>query len=257
MARLIRVLEQAFAILLLLDLAGVLQQRIERAVLRDQIARALVANAGHALHVVARIAHQRQHVDHLAGRHAELLDDALGVEPRAFILGVVDADLGVHQLEEILVAGDNRGLQTVPGRLARQRPDHIVCLEAFRREDRHAQRFARLEHPRHLLDEISGHGSAVGLVVGRHLRAERLAAHVERRRDVLRLVVGNQLAEHGDETVDRVGGLAVGPRQPANRVIGAIHLVAAVDQEQCGSGWHEAVGHPFMGCPGHRPYIIR
>ena len=54
-----------------------------------------------------------------------------------------------------------------------------------------------------------------------------------------RLVIGEQLAQHRDEAVDRVGRLAVGPGQPADRVVGAIHLVAAVDQKQSGAGGHQ------------------
>ena len=49
-------------------------------------------------------------------------------------------------------------------------------------------------------------------------------------------MIGQQLAQHRDEAVDGVGRFAVRSRQPANRVIGAIHLVAAVDQEQAWDG---------------------
>ena len=44
--------------------------------LRDEVACALVANAGHAFDVVDRVAGEREHVDHLLRRHAELLGDA-------------------------------------------------------------------------------------------------------------------------------------------------------------------------------------
>ena len=46
------------------------------------------------------------------------------------------------------------------------------------------------------------------------------------------LVVREQLAQHRHEPVDGVGRLAVGAGQPADRVVRAIHLVAAVDEEQ-------------------------
>ena len=240
--RLVGVLEQAFAILLLLDLAGMFQQRIERPVLRDQFACALVANAGHALDIVAGVAHQRQHVDHLRRRHAKLLHHALGVEPGALVFWVIDLDHVVDELEEVLVARHDRRVQAMSRRLARQCPNHIVRLKPLGREDGDSQCFARLEHPRNLFGQVARHGRAVGLVVRRHLRAEGLAAHVERGGDVLRLMIGNQLAEHVDEAVDGIGGLAVGSGQAANRVVGAIHLVAAVDQEERGLR--------------HRPYII-
>ena len=86
---------------------------------------------------------------------------------------------------------------------------HVVGLVARRREDRHAQRLARLVHPVDLLGQVVGHRRAVGLVVGDDLVAERRAGQVERRGDVGRLVVGDQLAQHRHEDVDRVRGLAL------------------------------------------------
>ena len=71
--RVVGVPEQPLAIALVGDLAGVRQQLFERAVLRDQIAGALLADARHAFDVVDRVAHQREDVDHLLRRHAELL----------------------------------------------------------------------------------------------------------------------------------------------------------------------------------------
>ena len=44
---------------------------------------------------------------------------------------VVDRDAVVHELEEVLVAGDDRHLEAGVDRLRRQRPDHVVGLEAL------------------------------------------------------------------------------------------------------------------------------
>ena len=51
-------------------------------------------------------------------------------------------------------------------------------------------------------------------------------------------MIGDQLAQHRHEDVDRVRGLAFLVRQafPAERVIGAVHLGTAVDQEEGGAG---------------------
>ena len=48
------------------------------------------------------------------------------------------------------------------------------------------------------------------------------------------LVIVDELAQHRHEAVDGVGGSAVWPGQTAYRVVGAIHLIAAVDEEQGG-----------------------
>ena len=65
---------QRLAPLRLLDLAGAGQQRVEVAVLADQLRRGLDADAGRAGDVVDRVAGQRLHVDHPVGADAELLD---------------------------------------------------------------------------------------------------------------------------------------------------------------------------------------
>ena len=56
-ARVVRVLLQRRSLPLLLDVGRVLEQRVERSVRRDQLAGALLADAGDALHVVDRVAH--------------------------------------------------------------------------------------------------------------------------------------------------------------------------------------------------------
>ena len=77
-ARQLGILLQRLAPLGLLDLAGARQQRLEVAVLVDELGRGLDADARHARHVVGRIAGQRLDVDDLVGRDAELLHHRLG-----------------------------------------------------------------------------------------------------------------------------------------------------------------------------------
>ena len=227
-----RVGQQRLALLFRLHLAGPLQQGVERPVGGDEVARALLADAGHALHVVGGVAHDGEHVDHLRGQHAELRPHAFGIEPRAVVFRVVDADRPLDELEEVLVAGDDRHLVALRRRLAGQRADDVVGLEALVRQDRHAHRLAGLVHPRDLLLQILRHRGAVGLVLGGDPVAEGVGGEVERGGDEPRLVVGQQLPEHRHEPVDRVGRPAVGPGETTDRVVGAIHLVAAVDEEE-------------------------
>ncbi len=237
--RLVRVCQEAFTLTLVLDLRGMLQERFERSIGVDQVGCALFPDAGYALHVVDRIAHQREHIAHLRRFDAPLLLHTFRVVPSALVFRVVDANAVLHELEEILVAGHDRGLKPVGTGLHRQRADHVVSFHAFERQDGHAHGLARFVDPRHLFGEVAGHGSPIGLVVGGDVRAEGLPAQVERREDVLRLMVREQLAEHRDEAVGGVGGLAVRPGQAADRVIRAIHLVTAVDEEKRGAGGHQ------------------
>ncbi len=208
--------------------------------------RAFFADPRHPFDVVDRVAHQREHVDDLFGRDAELVLHARRVVPRAFFLRVEHADPVVDELKKILVAGDDRHVEAGGGRLRRQRPDHIVGLVALGRQDRHAQRFARGVHHRNLEGELVGHRPAVRLVVGREIVAERAPRQVERRRDVLGFVFVQQLPQHRHENVDGVGWLSLGvAEKPAvhrahRRVIRAVHLRAAVDEIEEWVGRHEA-----------------
>ena len=68
---------------------------------------------GHALDVVDGVAHQRQHVHDLIGRHAELLLHAGGVVPGAVVARVEDADAVADELKEILVSRDDRHVVTL------------------------------------------------------------------------------------------------------------------------------------------------
>ena len=251
LARILGVGEQRFAIALLLDLAGPREQPLERSERRDQIARALLADAGHALDVVGGVAHQRQHVDHLLGRHAELLLHALGVVPRARVARVVDLDRAADQLEEVLVAGDERDLEAARRGLAGERAHDVVGFVAIRRQDRHAERAAGLVHERHLIDQVGRHRAARRLVVGGEVAAEGRTGEIERRGDELRLVVGDELRQHRDEAVDRVRDLPGGVGHRRQRVVRAVHLVAAVDQEEAGSGHvGRYIIHPHDGWRG-------
>ena len=99
-------LGQALAALGLLDLAGAGEQRVEVAVLVDELGGGLDADARHARHVVGGVAGQRLHVDDLVGRHAEFLAHLVG--PDGLVLhGVEHDEAGLDQLHEVLVGGDD------------------------------------------------------------------------------------------------------------------------------------------------------
>jgi hypothetical protein len=64
-------------------------------------------------------------------------------------------------------------------------------------------------HHRDLLRQLARHRRAVGFVVVDEIVAEGAAGKIERRGDELRLVLVEQLAQHVDEDVDRVGRRAL------------------------------------------------
>jgi hypothetical protein len=228
--------EQAFAITLVLHLRRVGEKVLERSVLRNQLLRTLLADAGNALDVVDGVAHQRQDVDDELGRHAELLLHALGVVPGSLFLRIPDADAVAHELKEVLVAGHDRNLEAGRGGFLGQRPDYIVRLESLGGENRHAERLAGSVHHRDLFGELVGHRRATRFVVRDEIVAEGAAGQIERSGDVFRLVLAEQLSEHRHEDVHGVGWPSLRiPEEPAfrgadGRVERAVHLRAAVDQ---------------------------
>ena len=106
------------------------EQRLEVAIGGDQVLRTFLTDAGDALDVVDRVPHQRDDVDNLRGLDTEPLFDAGRVVPRTVFFWVVDLDAVVNELEEVLVPGHDRHVEASLSRLRRQRPDHVVGLEA-------------------------------------------------------------------------------------------------------------------------------
>ena len=82
------------AALLLLDLAGAGQQRLEVAILADELRGGLHADAGHAGHVVDGVAGQRLDVDDVVRADAEFLDHLVACRSRSpFMESYIDTPL--------------------------------------------------------------------------------------------------------------------------------------------------------------------
>ena len=88
--------------------------RVERAELAHQLLRGLLPHARHARDVVARIAHQGEHVADVLGPHLPLRAHRVGVHPLVGLarLRHQHAHRPAHDLEHVLVAGDHKSLMT-------------------------------------------------------------------------------------------------------------------------------------------------
>ena len=233
--RLLGILDQRLAALLLLDLAGAREQRFEIAVFADQLRRGFDADAGHARHVVGRIADQRLHLDDLFRRHAEFLDH-LGAADLLVLHGVEHDDAVVDELHQILVRRDDGGGGAGLAGLAHIGRDQIVGLKAVLLQAGHVEGVHRFADQRKLRPQIVGRIGPVRLVVGIHFGAEGLLGKVEHHREVRRLVlrlhVAQKLPQHIAEAEYGVElqpvGFAVDRRQ---RVIGAENVAGSVDQK--------------------------
>ena len=236
--RLLPVLLDPFA-LLALQAADAGYQRFDRAEPRQQFLRGLVADAGHAGDVVDRIAHQRQHVDHLSdlGYAPALAHFGRPVDRRrAARRAAQPVQRGAvgDQLRQILVRRHQHRAEA--GRLGPRGDgaDHVVGLRADPGDLRDAQRrgdgahvverlkhlFRRLFPLRLVLAVLVVAAVAAGAVKHhRHVRGPLLLHDLDQR-------VG--VAERG-RGVDAAGGEARVGQKDEVRLIDDRH---AVDQEQ-------------------------
>ena len=100
--RLFSVVDQRLPALLLFDLRGALKQRFEIAEFADELRRGFHADAGHARHVVGRIADQRLYLNDFVRRHAELFHH-LGAADLLVLHRIEHGDAIADELHQILV----------------------------------------------------------------------------------------------------------------------------------------------------------
>ncbi len=233
--RLVGVLDQGLAPLLLLDLAGAGEQRFEIAVFADELGRGLDADARHPGHVVGGIADQRLDLDHLVGRDTEFFHHLGGAD--AAILHLVEHDDAViDELHQVLVRGHDGGAGAEFAGLAHIGRDQVVGLEAGLLEARQVERAHGVANQPELRNEVAGRVRPMRLVGGIEFVAERMLRFVEHHREMgrplLRLHVAQQLPQHVAEAVDRIELQAVGlAGQRRQGVIGAEDVGRSVDQE--------------------------
>ena len=262
--------------------------RVERAVLGDELGGGLGADAVNAGHVVRRVAHQGEHVDHLGRRDAKLVaqrlvgDEHIGVD----VVHLRRRRALAQQLLEVLVLADDADADV--GVLRRIRAgdggDDVVGLEALGPDHGHAEQFEDFEGPLDLGGEVLGRLAAGGFVVGVELGAEgaAVAADVEGHGQVggvaVTLELGGvppqQFEEHADEPEGHVGRLAGDGRgHPApDGVVGPEELGVAVDDVEGfhggeeKRGWGSGIGQdrvvsgpgfPGRGRGGARPRVWR
>ena len=144
------------------------------------------------------------------------------------------------QLGHVLVAGGDQHRFALAAEDACVGADHIVGFHAVFDDQRQSHGADQVVQGRHLLAQIIGHGRALGFVFLEHFVAEGLALGVEDHRHILRVVVLDQLAQHGGYPAHRPGGLAAGGHQGRQGVKGAVKVGGTIDQDDgffgCGHG---------------------
>ncbi len=202
--------------------------------LADELDGRLLAEARHTGNVVDAVAHQRQEIGDLFGRHPPLGGHRRLVVPDGLAPGIgrEHPHARAHELEHVLVARDEDHLDRLALHPLHQRAQHIVGLEAGHFQKGQPERFEDAHHQGDLAAQVVRHPGA-RLLVGRELRlAEGRPRGIPGHRGVVRALVAEELPEHGGHAEDGVGGLALRVREIGQRVVGAVEIPGAVHDEQ-------------------------
>ena len=247
------------------QVVGVRDHLLERAVLRDQLARGLVADSRDAGDVVRRVALEADEVGHLIRAHAVAQLDPLG----RVDVDVRDAARGHHQghvlgaeLERVAIGRDDARLDAGLVGARRDRGDDVVGLPPLELEvavaesldDRAEVRELLAQEVRHrlaplLVDDIDGFrgGSTV------------YRPRIPGDRDATWPVVGEQLEEHVPEPEECIRRQAVTRRELLRqREERAVGEVVAIDEEQLRSASGPVVDVELGTCDrlrGHAPSL--
>ena len=234
-ARVVGVVEQAFAGLFTFDVLGMVKEVFDRAIFGDELGGGFGADAGHAGHVVAGVAHQSQHVDKLDGLDAVLFAEAVvgnRVEIFTTMGGAKDRNALAEELLKIFIGRDDDHLRAVGFGVAGERADDIIRLNVFLFDYGNVEGLNDFFDPRQIGQQVVRWRVAMGFIVFVHLRTKRLARphHVEDDGHVVDLVIFDELEQRVGKTVAGRGVLPLRVDQrPADedemRPIGQRHRV--------------------------------
>ena len=221
------------------DLSGAGQNLLDPPEGSDEGRGGLGADPRNPGNVVHRIPDKAEVVRHPLGRHLELGFHPGGIKPLRGVRRRHDADPIVHELEQILVAGDDQHPvpSAAPG--PRQGSDHIVRLHPGDLDHRHSQHPRKIPRERNLPRQFRRHLRPVRLVFRVGLVTEGGARRVERHRCQFGGLLAQDLSERRHVAVERAVRQAVRPGQPGHREERTEQQVVAVHQQERRFGHRE------------------
>ena len=215
------------------------QRRFEIAIVLDQLSRGLGPDPADARHVVHRIAHQREHIADLFGRHAEFLDHFGDVDPLVLhriehIDAAATHTAFADELHQILVRTDDGHVPALERGSAGIAGDQVVGFEVVFLDAGQAERAGCVADQRELGDQVFGRGRAVGLVLIVQGVAKGDRALVEDHRQMRRAIglveVFGQPPQHRRIAIDRAHRHAVRVGERGQAMIGAEDVGGAIDE---------------------------
>ena len=114
----------------------------------------------------------------------------------------------IHQLKRVAVPRDNQGFKPKGLGGCRKRGDNIVGLVVLLLQGGDPQWFKNLLNQLDLPLKLLRGGVTLGLILRKHLRAERVAPNIKRHCHMRRLLLLDEVSEHRQKPIHRVRVLA-------------------------------------------------
>ena len=200
----------------------------------------LFTNAGHTGNIVTAVAGQSLQVDHVDGVKAVLRPESgfghAAVAVRSLAAGQqTHMGVGGDQLQAVAVAGGDGAVPADGLALAADGTDQVIGLVAGQLIAGHGHGVEHLLQRQHLFGQLLGHTLAVGLIGRVGLVPECWLPPVKGSAHGVRLLLVQQLLQHGDKAVN---GVCVQPlpcgqqARLSDAVIGAVDDTVAVENHQ-------------------------
>ena len=240
-----------------LDLVGMGNQIVERAIFLQPLGRSLRPDFGHSGHVVHHIAHQCLVVHHQAGWHPKFGLNP-GQIPTLAIHGVNDGDVLVHQLRQILVATGHDHLDALGRGGIGQCANHVIGLNPRYIQHLPAKQSHQLVNRLNLRPQIVGHGAAVLLVFGVNFIPKSRAFGIKHASRINRWHILAQALHHVDHAANgprsRAGGVTRHGPQVGHGMKSPVKVTGPIHQQQSGFGAGNGGGR-FRFRIAHAPIV--
>ena len=145
--------------------------------------------------------------------------------------GVVDLDPVTHQLEDVLVPGDDDDIRLRFHALG-HRSNEVIRLVSFHLQRGNPITFDDPFDIRDLEDEALRHGRSVGLIFLVDFASKGRGPRIKGHDKIVRLMIFENLEEHLGEAIDGIGGKAFGIGEMADGIEGTIDIRGAIDQKE-------------------------
>ena len=195
------------------DFVGVLHDAGQSPVFLDPLGRITIPHSGDPGDVVRLFPPHGGQIRVLPGGHFVFGEDGVRghmLQVLEMMARVQDGDGIIHQLEGVSVSGEDEGLEPRFLPHGRQSGDDVIPFEPLPFHIRDVQGLEDFLDEGELAQQVFRGRVPGPFVLGQHLIAESAAFHVEGDGHMTGFLIPQDLGQHGSETVDGIGRLAVG-----------------------------------------------